>query len=267
MKKILIAGIIASFVFTPTAFAETDIPVPVAPTLSSVSVTLEKEENIPVTPKKEEVAKKRANKLIDERIKALQENKSAIESNKKLTQDQKTTLSAALLVNINNLGALKSTISSSTDATTTKSLIESIFKEYRIYAIVIPKARLESRVYQLKNHSNTLSEVFSKMQIRIDENKAKGNDVTSWQKGLDDAKVIVAQDMFKLEELLKKTQTLTPASYGTTSKAVIESVNQEIKAVSKDFNSVVGKVRKPEVMKKRLLDKTPIGAGATTTVR
>jgi heat shock protein HslJ len=76
------------------------------------------------------------------------------------------------------------------------------------------------------------------VQSKIDEHKAKGRDVTEWQKNLDDAKMLVANDMNTLANVLKKVSALQPSDYGTTSKTVIEQANADIKAVMKDFNTI-----------------------------
>ncbi len=262
MKKILITTLVSSIALTTSAFADTDtIYIPQAPAFSSVYHVNENKEEIKVT-NNEAKAKKRASKIIDERIKSLEGNSEVIAKNKKLTTEQKSVLTTTLQSEVTKLTALNVSVASSTSATTTKMLIDSVFSDYRIYGVVIPKVRLDVRIYQLKNHAATLSETFSKLQVKIDEQKAKGNDTTSWQKGLDDAKVLVAQDMFKLDELLKKTATLTPASYGTTSKAIIESVGSDIKIITKDFTTIVSKVRTPAKMKKA----APVATVATSTV-
>jgi hypothetical protein len=250
-KKLLLTSLVASCLLTTHAFAESDdaVRVPAAPNLSLVSSVTENREEIKITNNLTK-GKQRASNLIDERIKVLSNNIRAVGDNKNLTTEQKAILTGSLASTTLELTKLKTMIASSTDATSTKILIESIFKDFRVYGIVIPRERLDARIYQLKNHSSTLSSAFSKLQTKIDDNKGKGNDTTSWQKGLDDAKVLIAQDMFKLDELLKKTATLTPAHYGTTSKAIIDSINKDIKLVAKDFNTIVSKVRKPYSMKK-----------------
>ncbi len=252
MKKIILSTLLFSTtIITSSAFAmsEDSVHIPSAPYLSTVYTVTENKEEVPVTRNTITKAKYRAEKLISERIKSLNSNASAITDSKNLTNEQKATLSTYITGNITQLTELKSSIGSSTDATSTKLLIDSIFKDFRIYGIVIPKVRLDSRIYQLKKHADTLSLSFSKVQTKIDESKLRGKDITSWQKGLDEAKMLVAQDMFKLDELLKKTTSLTPANYGTTSKAVIDEVNREIKVISRDFNTVVNKVRKPYNLK------------------
>ena len=128
-------------------------------------------------------------------------------------------------------------------------MVRRIYTDFRIFGVVIPQIRLEKRIYDLQNHSEKLSNTFLKVQAKIDEYKAKGKDVTSWQKGLDDAKVLVVNDMNTLTLLLQKVQSLTPSQYGTTSKMVIDQANIDLKKVSKDFNSIAKIIRKPSGMK------------------
>lgn len=270
MKKILIAFTFSSLLITPSVFAESDsLFVPQAPTFSAVSVVKEDKEMSLPSSLKETQLKTRASRLIDERVKALAENKQAIEKNVKLTADQKAKLTLQIDTNTKALTMLKGEIASSTIATTTKSLTEAIFKDFRIFAIAIPKIRIESRIYQLQNHSLKLSDTFTKIQKSIDEHKAKGHDVTEWQKGLDNAKVSVAQSMFKIDEVFKRTATLTPSTYGTTSKATIDAINKDLRTISKELNSVISTVRKPDMKKRPKIQEVKQASStvATTTVR
>jgi predicted heme/steroid binding protein len=220
-----------------------DVMIPSAPEISRVEAVTER----PDSSFGRSVARisSRAMQLIKERINVLNANTQAITASNTLTAEQKTSLTALLSSNITGLTALKASIASSTDASTAKALTNSIFTNFRIYGIVIPQARLEKRVFDLQNHSQKLSDLFVKVQTTITDAKAQGKDVTVWQKSLDDTKVLVATDMAKLAGLLPKLATLTPATYGTTSKAIIDSVNADIKSVAKDFNSISKTLRRP----------------------
>ena len=186
--------------------------------------------------------------LINERIRALDSNKAVILSNATLTTEQKNSIVTRLTSASTGLSIVKSSIASSTDASSTKALIATIYTRFRIYGIVIPQTRLEKRIYDLQNYSTTLSATFIKVQTKIDEAKAKGKDVTVWQKSLDDAKISVANDMNTLATLLPKATSLAPSDYGTSSKATIDTINSGIKSVLKDFNSIKKNLHKPAMM-------------------
>ncbi|MBP6948628.1 MAG: hypothetical protein KBC41_00375 [Candidatus Pacebacteria bacterium] len=236
-----------------------DVVVPVVPEISSVYSVTEKAEVIKVTSL--EKMKARGSQLIKERVSALNGNAVQIAKSKGLTPEQKTMFATKINTKVSELNALGVKISTSPDASSTKVLVGSIFSDFRIYAIVIPQIRLEKRIYELQNHSTKLNETFVKVQTNIDTYKAKGKDVTVWQKGLDDAKVLVASETQKLPLLLAQITALKPSDYGTTSKATIESVNKSVKAVAVDFQSIHKKVKRPEFM--RALKKSMT---STTTV-
>jgi hypothetical protein len=242
MKKIGIITILVGLSMS-SAFALNDIvTVPEFVTVSTVSHIEEKAEKVATSTPLVRV-QNRGLRLIDERVKALASNSDAINRNKNLTAEQKTALVGQLNNSSAALMTLRTSIASSTDATSTRALIDSVYKDYRIYGIVIPKVRLEARVYQLKAHTVKLSDTFLKIQSKIDEHKAKGHDVTAWQKNLDDAKTKVAGHMFSLDEILKKTATLTPANYGTSTRATIQEVNTQIQTIQKDFRTISSGVR------------------------
>jgi cell pole-organizing protein PopZ len=143
-------------------------------------------------------------------------------------------------------------------------LTSSIFTDFRIYGVVLPQVRLEKRIYELQNHAASLTEVFAKVQLAIDAQKAKGKDVSVWQANLDATKTLVVKDTEKLSSLFTQISALKPSDYGTTSKATIESVNIGVKAVAKDFQSIRSKIRRPEILKNTTATTTVTVTGTTT---
>lgn len=240
-----------------------DIKIPGAPEISSVSSSDEPQQNLRNISLSR--VKARAVQAIRERVNALNANKNVITNSPSLTAEQKNSLTTALNAPVAGLTTLGASIASSTDATTTKALFGTIFTNFRIYGIVLPQVRLEKRIYDLQNHSTKLSATFLKVQTKIDEYKGKGKDVTVWQKSLDDAKILVANDMNTLANLLPKVKALTPTEYGTTSKMVIENANKDLRMVAKDFNGIAKNLRKPSILKN--ISVTGTSTIATTTIR
>lgn len=269
MKKLLIQTIVLGVMISTTSvFAESydDVRLPDTPSVSHVTAVTEKQEKMFTT----SVArtKARGQQLIRERINSLQSNMTVINASKSLAEDQKKSLATLVATNVTGLTTLSTQLASSTDATSTKALINSIFTDFRIYGIVIPQVRLEKRIFDLQNHSIKLSDTFLKVQTKINEYKGKGKDVTIWQKSLDDAKVMVAVDMNTLANLSVKVMALRPSDYGTTSKMVIESANKDLKSVSKDFNTIARNLHKPKIMKNVVGTTTPsLPITGTTTSR
>lgn len=276
MKKILVSTIFGLLVLPNMALAESksgitndDVVIPSAPSVSVVSSLDEKGDSINERTLRRMssstmvfMLKSRGNTLINERLSSIESNKALIASNAKLTQGQKDIIIGQLSKSTALLNGIKTSLASSTDASSTKALVNSIYTSARVYGIVIPQARLEKRFYDLENHTKTLSETFLKVQIKIDEAKAQGKDVTVWQKSLDDAKMLVANDMNSIATALPKVIALTPQDYGTTSKAVIESANATLKTIVKDFASIKKSVHKPSLMNNATSSRKVTGNGS-----
>ena len=287
MKKIIPTIIIGLSITTTTVFAEeTTMAVPTLYAMPVSVMTSQKEEVVnmptltipssisPVTEKGEVIniktlprIKARGAQLIKERVNSLNQNNSAVQKSKDLTTEQKMAFSMFFEGKISELNTLNTKIQEQTEASTTKILVESIFSDFRIYGITIPQIRLQKRIYEVQNHATKVSENLNKIQNNIDLEKSKGKDVTVWQKNLDDSKLIIATNTSKLSNLLTLSSSLKPSDYGTTSKKVIMDINNSIKEISKEINTINKKIRKPTYMKTIRATTTPTTTTnqATTT--
>lgn len=209
--------------------------------------------------------KSRGAQLIKERVNSLNQNAQAVEKSKELTKEQKIAFGMFFSGKVSELNALGTKIKESTDATSTKSLVESIFTDFRIYGVTLPQVRLQKRIYEVQNHIAKLSETFTKIQSNIDYAKSKNKDVSEWQMNLDAAKLVVATDTAKLSGLMTQINSLKPSDYGTTSKTVITSVNAELKTISKEISYLNKKIRKPTYMKTIKATTTPVTSSTTIT--
>lgn len=246
MKKTVLSCFLVSMAFSSVSvFAETksnEFSIPNTPIISHMNREYERSEKIATTTP---IAKIQAygKRIIQERIRALDLNRKEIEKNKTLTTLQKNTLTTQLTTNSTALVALGNTIASSTDVTSTKVLVESVFTQYRIFGIVIPKVRIEKRIYDLQNHVTKIQTTFTKVEAKIAEWKGKGKDITVLQNNLNNAKAMVATSTIQLTLLLAQAQTLTPSSFGTSSQSTIDSIQVSLKKISKDFNRVSSMLR------------------------
>lgn len=182
--------------------------------------------------------KSRGERLIKERISTLQSNKTVITGSKTLLDAQKASLTSRIDANIASLTTLSLAIGSSTDATSTKALIESVYSKFRIYGIVIPQLRLEKRIYDAQNYIAELPTLFARVEEKIKAAKEKGQDTAVWEKNLADAKAKMATNSATLADIFKKVDALTPAEYGTSSKLTIDAANTALKSVMQDLRGL-----------------------------
>ena len=252
MKKVFLSGFLVSVALSSSlVFAEStltsDVVIPSAPTVTTVPPVTENRELMRSTNLVN--IKARGIQLIDARINSLKANAVLVANSSGLTPEQKTAYASFFEVKISDLHVTRrNAITNATDVITAKALVSSIFTDLRIYGVVIPQIRLQKRMYELQNHGTKLNETFVKVQAKIDEWKAKGKDVTVWQKNLDDAKTLVVTDNQKLANLLISINNLKPSDYGTVSKTANESANKDIKSIASDFNSIRRKVMRPEFL-------------------
>lgn len=272
MKKTFLPFLLAGVSLTTTlgiasAFAQSaDVVVPVV--ASPTTVVPQTENPVAISTNNLTTIKARGAALIKQRVSALTNLLSQLNGLKTLSADQKTGFSTSINAQVSALNTLGGTISSSTDASSTKSLVKSIYTDFRIFSVFIPQIKLERRIDDLQNHTTKLTAAFAKIQTNINAYAAKGHDVTAWQTNLTNAQNLVASDTQILSTLMTTVQGFKPADYPTQSKTEITSANASLKAIAKDFNSVVKSSRNPypKKMKTASTTATSTSVTASTTV-
>jgi hypothetical protein len=126
-----------------------------------------------------ERAKEKAVKEIDRRIASLNAIVERISLMSKVTDLLKTNLKTNTQNQINALTALKVKIEADTDLATLKTDVKSITDAYRIYALVMPQARITAAADRMATIINMLVSVGTKLQARINAAKAGGADTTA----------------------------------------------------------------------------------------
>jgi hypothetical protein len=171
-------------------------------------------------------------KLIDQRVRDLTKSKTKI-AKSKLTDAQKTTLTTKVDEQIAKLNDLRAKISSGTDLVEVKALVQSIYTDYRIYAVFLPKISLYEAIYGHQNYLTKLNDYLASWQTKIDQLKEKHKkDIDARQADLDKAKAIVPTIQPKLDVLMQKTNELVPSDYPATYKTEIDAIRAGLKEIS-----------------------------------
>ncbi|MCX6713722.1 MAG: hypothetical protein NTV48_01300 [Candidatus Vogelbacteria bacterium] len=241
MKKIILSLLVVSlFSVGQIALAEDASGVPGMPEVVVPQVV---NEVVPASLDKEVRLDKIKNlgaKLIADRVNELNKLESKILKEKK---NNTVSSSSPLVTDIEaqktGLIALGVSIKAGTVASSTKALVKTIYTDYRIFAVFIPKIHYLRAIETLKNHIANLTERFVKVQTNIDAAKVKGQDVTVRQANLDKAKITLAEVGTSLATLQIKAEGLKPADYPTASKTVLA----ELKAGIKDAQVKIKTVR------------------------
>ncbi|MEI6627587.1 MAG: hypothetical protein WCL61_03255 [bacterium] len=213
----------------------------IIPTVTEITVAAAPAEAMPLAVdklKSVKVLKTRGNLEANQRINALNSLIYKIKVSK-LTAEQKSTLINVINPKIEIMKNFKIAINASTDAISIKTQIRAIYEANRIYAVFIPAINLERALYQEMNHADKMDANFmGRIQVKIDDQKARGKDVTIRQKALDDAKLKLADTKVKIVDELTVAAALRPSDYQDKSKAVINKVRTEIKNINGAFREV-----------------------------
>ncbi len=109
----------------------------------------------------------RANEAIENRITRLNQLIDKINDIKRLTSDQKSTLTGQIQSEVSALETLKTKIDADTDLTTLRADVQSIVKSYRVYVVFIPKVYIVAHADRLMDVVGLLQTYESKLQTRV----------------------------------------------------------------------------------------------------
>lgn len=226
----------------------------------------------------------RGEKLINERIAALtnlsrkftKEGTSSIptgspqkmRANNKLRGDQPTILVSQINAAIAALNRLKIELNAQNDVPHVKEVINRIYTENRIYAVLIPKLNLQASLMRQENYLARVKETtFPRVEYRVNQMQAKVNDeiaflaksnkststrLTSYKKSLatrqaalNEVKATTTPAIARQIAASKaKVEALKPADYPKTSAQIINTVNKEIKAIHKSILNMLNTLKR-----------------------
>ncbi len=194
-------------------------------------------------------AKARGTQEINRRVKSLTELSTRVSNMKKVSTSSKATLSAEIQTEITSLTNLKAKITADTDASTTKSDIQSITASYRIYALIMPQISILAAADRVDVLVDSFNLVTTKLQARITEATAAGKDTAAMTAALASVTAKVSDAKVQADAAISSVVSLTPdngdktvmASNTATLKAArekIKTADKELKDARKEVESV-----------------------------
>ncbi len=178
--------------------------------------------------------RERAYKEIDRRIASLEKLIERLSLMKRLSSEQIDGFKAQIQTNIDGLNALRVKIGSDSDLTSLQTDVKSIVTDYRIYVFFIQYINLNAafdRAYSVYNNLNT---VYNKLSLRVDEAKAKGQDVSSLTTLLTDMNAKLTDAKTLLDQGLAELSGLSASGY-PDNKAKLESARTKLKSIRQDL--------------------------------
>lgn len=170
-----------------------------------------------------------ADKQITSRINTLNTLLKALTNSPHLSTSDKAALTAQINAEISSLNQLKTKIDADTSIQTLRTDIQSIYTEFRVYVLIVPKVHLMRVADRLSDAINKLSAYADALQTKIDVAKTQGHDVTSLTATLTDMRSQIAKAKTDLAAVESKIMSVTPDQYNSD-KTVVTSARDSLNA-------------------------------------
>ncbi|MBC7836782.1 hypothetical protein H7X87_03330 [Acetobacteraceae bacterium] len=195
-------------------------------------------------------AKAKAGQEIERRTKALSDLKARVAGMNKVTGEFKTNLNTNIDTQIQALGALKTKIDADTEGEVLRADVVSVTQSYRIYALIIPQARIAAAADREAKIINMMATLGAKLQARIEAAQTAGADITVISAVLVDMGAKLQSAQVHAQAAVNGSATLTPdngdaakmasnAAALKTAQAEIKAAHQDVLAARKNVDTIV----------------------------
>jgi hypothetical protein len=183
------------------------------------------------------------------RIASLNKIITKVSGYKHLTTDQKASITATVQASITEMNILKTKIDGETDIPTLKSDYDSITKDYRIYMVVVPNAKVLASTDTAMADITTYQSSLASLNTRIAAASATGKNVTAIEGSAADATAKLTDAQTQSQNLVTAVTSLKvdngDKTVEATNKAQLASVKTagvamkaDISATAKDIASI-----------------------------
>jgi hypothetical protein len=180
--------------------------------------------------------KSRADQEIKRRIDALNALATRVSAMKHVSDADKSSLTASIQSQIATLTALQAKIDADTDIATLKADIQSITKSYRIFLLILPKARITAAGDRIADVAATLTTLAGKLQARI---SATTGDTSALTASLSDMNAKITDATAQASASITEVAPLVPDNGDTgvtaSNAAALKDARSKIEAAIKDL--------------------------------
>jgi hypothetical protein len=186
----------------------------------------------------------RAEKEISRRLDFLNQLITKISGIKKLSAAEKTSLQTQIQTQIDRLTALQTKINADTDNTTLKTDVKSIISNYYIFLFFRVQVNLLIAADRVSTTAVNFSQIYNKLQTRISQAQAAGDDVTQLNILLVDMNTKINDTNTQVSAAQTEIIPLTAVGYPgnkTTlqdAKTKIQTAVQDLKTAYQDAVSI-----------------------------
>lgn len=229
-----ISVIILSLVTMPIVYAATLTTPPVVSTPTK-TITTSKTPTLSATTQQQHVANIiiKGNDEITRRLSSLGNLSSLINSTTKLTASDKSYLSNEVITETSGLNSLKAQLDADTTLSVAIANAGSIFSEYRVYALVLPKVWLVKTADIEQNTESQLSAIAQKLQTRLTQNTSTITNLSTLQADLANMNSEISAAQVISSSIETNALQLQPSDYDSN-HAVLNGDSSQLKTAHQD---------------------------------
>lgn len=176
----------------------------------------------------------KADMEINRRLSSLNNALSRLNNSQKLTAADKATLTGLIQTDITNLTALKAKIDADTDLPTLRTDVQSIVKDYRIYALIMPKGGIAVAADRVLSYADKLTALSTKLQNITLKLQAQGKDTSAIQSSITDLNAQIKDAQTQAQAAHDTVMSLTPDGY-PGNKATLQTAIADLKTARNDL--------------------------------
>ncbi|MDE2071627.1 MAG: hypothetical protein KGI70_02775 [Patescibacteria group bacterium] len=184
--------------------------------------------------KSEANAKDRANKEIDRRIAGLNKEINRINDAPRVDATAKANITATINTQIQALTDLKAKIAADSSTTTLKADVQSITRNYRIFALVMPQAAIAASASRVNTVADSMTTLYTKLQ-----NRAATSTNTSVTGALSDMQAKIADARTQAAAAVTLTASLRPDNGDNmvfeSNQIALKTARADLRVAQQDF--------------------------------
>jgi hypothetical protein len=184
-------------------------------------------------------AKARADQEIQRRVTNLNQLTTRTSAMTRLSDSEKAALQASLSAQVSTLTALQAKIDADTDLPTLKTDVQSITKNYRVYMLVLPQARIAASADRVSTIVGQMQTLGMKLEARI--TASTSTNVTALQAAYTDMQAKVADATTQANAAVSATASLSPdngdATIAASNTAAVKAARADIQTATADLKA------------------------------
>lgn len=173
---------------------------------------------------------------VDRRLSNLAGASERITAAKRLSDTDKAALTKQIQDEVTGLTALKAKLAAETAIAGARADVASVVTDYRVYALMLPKARLVAATDAADVAITNLKDLSAKLTTRLSAAKSNGKDTVALETKVAEINAALSEAAAKTDGLATKLLAIQPSDYNTSHTVLTgyrQSLNEAVVSINK----------------------------------